>query len=104
MNRTLDPSEVEALLKIPQKKHGGRSKEADTDDRTIRGWFKLHHRFTEEYECTVPAHDETPRIENGPEIPNGKPISRKRAVAVVGSYNVCRYCYIEELDKIDEEV
>lgn len=99
MDRVLDAAEVQKLLAQPQQKPRSK-KEPDTADRSVRGWFKLEHHFSEEYQCECPNHDETPRIENGPPIPDGAKISRKRAVAVVDEVPICRFCYIEKRDLI----
>lgn len=97
----LSAEDVAALLAKPEtKRSGGQRRKPDHEDRTIPGWFKVAHYFEEGTDCTCPKHDETPRVEHGPPIPGGDPIVRNRATTKIDDMYICRFCYVEQRDKI----
>jgi hypothetical protein len=55
--------------------------------RTISNWFKLQH--TLEGKCEVPSHDE------------GRKPRDKGMLFDMGTYKICRWCFIESRDVAD---
>jgi hypothetical protein len=75
-------------------------KQLNTDDRTRTGWFRLP-TFMDF--CTVPEHAEVQAEIN--QDPSAEAYRQKyptRMVIKIGELQVCRDCYVREVDKRGE--
>lgn len=94
-NRELSLDEI-AELSTPTKKESSYTvpgtatrKKYDPEIRTVTNWFKLP--LTLQGECEVPLHDEERQSRSAP---------RMYFVHPNTSVKMCRWCFIEQRDKI----